>query len=455
MKRRTIVILVGIIAVAAVGIGLIRHFRSAKNGGTFQLSELKRGDIENTVSSTGTIGAVNSVQVGAQVSGIIEKLYVDFNSTVKVGQVLARLDTTITASAVFNARAGLLRSRAQFEQAKAEYDRNKPLYESGYLSATEFITFKTSYDAAVASNQSAEATLKQALRNLEYTTIRSPIDGTVIERSVDEGQTIQASFQAPTLFIIATDLKSMQIEVNVDESDIGQIKEGMRVEFTVQAYPEETFAGTVRQVRLQSTIVQNVVNYTVIVDASNETGKLLPGMTATVDFVVEERKDVLLVPNSALKFTPDEAVLAKAVKKMREEMAKRHPEGASEAREGPLATADQGREGAVRSGAPGRASAAAKSFGGAPGASPPDSAAAPSRVFYVGEDGEPALAFFIPGATDGRNTEVKASRTLAEGMQVITGITKVNSTSTKSTTPFGMPTPPRDTRGRRRGGPPM
>ncbi len=335
MKRRTILIVVCAAIAVAAGIGVIRHFRNAKNGGTMQFSEVKRGDIENTVSSTGTLSAVNSVEVGAQVSGIIARLYVDFNSVVEEGQVLAVLDTTIVAAQAFDARAGLLRSRAQLDQAKAEYERNKPLFEDGYLSATEFISIKTSHDAAVASYQSAEAALKRAMKNLEYTTITSPIGGTVIQRNVDAGQTIQASFQAPTLFIIASDMKSMQIEVNVDESDIGLIKEGMRVNFSVQAYPDDTFAGEVRQVRLQPTMLQNVVNYTVVVDASNDGGKLLPGMTATVDFVIEERRDVLLVPNSALQFKPDQAMLDKIMKKFRGEMAARHPEGADSLREGP------------------------------------------------------------------------------------------------------------------------
>jgi HlyD family secretion protein len=451
MKRKTMVIVVCVVAAVAVGIGLIRHVRSSKNGGTMQFSEVKRGDIENTVSSTGTLSAVNSVDVGAQVSGIIDSLYVDFNSTVKAGQVLAVLDTTITASQVFDARAGLLRARAQLDQAKAEYDRNKPLFESGYLSATEFVSFKTSYDAAIASYRSAEAALQRALRNLEYTTITSPIDGTVIQRNVDAGQTIQASFQAPTLFIIATDLKSMQIEVNVDESDIGLIKEGMRVDFTVQAYPDDTFPGTVRQVRLQPTTLQNVVNYTVVVDASNESGKLLPGMTATVDFIIEEKKDVLLVPNSALQFKPDQATLDRIMKNFKKEMAARHPDGADSSREGSreARSADRwgDRGGARRGGGSGFAGFA----DGTGGRGASSGASAPSRVFYMGKDGQPAVAFFMPGSTDGRNTEVKASRTIVEGMQLITGIAKASKAAKTAVTPFGMPTPPRGARGGRGG----
>jgi HlyD family secretion protein len=435
MRRKAILIIVCIVAAVAVGIGVVKKVRSPKNGGELQLSEVKRGDIENTISSTGTISAVNTVEVGAQVSGIIDKLYVDFNSEVRKGQVLAVLDTTIVAAQAFDARAGLVRSRAQLDQAEAEYNRNKPLYEAGYLSATEFVSFKTSYDAALASYNSAEAALKRALKNLEYTTITSPIDGTVIQRNVDAGQTIQASFQAPTLFIIASDLKSMQIEANVDESDIGLIKEGQRVSFTVQAYPDDSFSGKVRQVRLQSTIIQNVVNYTVVVDASNESGKLLPGMTATVDFVIDEKKDVLLVPNSAIQFKPDQEMLDKIMKEFRKRMAERRPEGGDSTR----VAGTHG--GGTRPG----------SFGSSGGRGGPEGKAAPSRVFYTDENGEPAVAFFVPGATDGRNTEVKASRVLKEGMQVITGITKDEKKQDKAVTPFGMPTPPRGSRGGRGG----
>jgi HlyD family secretion protein len=449
MKRRMIVIVVCIAAAAIAGVLILRHVRGAKNGGTFQLSEVKRGDIENTVTSTGTLSAVNSVEVGAQVSGIIDTLLVDFNSVVKAGEVLAVLDTTITASQVFDARAGLLRSQAQLDQAKAEYDRNKPLYDNGYLSATEFITIKTNYDAAVASYRSSEAALSRALRNLEYTTITSPIDGTVIQRNVDKGQTIQASFQAPTLFVIATDLKSMQIEVNVDESDIGLIKEGQNVRFSVQAYPDDQFTGRVRQVRLQSVIIQNVVNYTVVVDASNESGKLLPGMTATVDFVIEEKKNVLLVPNSAISFKPDQALQEKAMKKFRAELAARHPEGAAAAQGGAPGASQESTQGAHRSGGQAGGAGFGGSGGGAGGASGSwGGKTPPSRVFYVDKDGEATIAFFMPGSTDGRNTEVKMSRMITEGMQVITGITKVEKAQ-KAVTPFGMPTPPRGGGGRR------
>ena len=436
MRKRTIIVIACIIVVVAIGGLLIRHVVGARNASTFQLGDVTKGDIVNTVSSTGTLNAVNSVNVGAQVSGTINKLYVDFNDTVHAGQLLAVLDTTILAAQVFDARAGMLRSKSQLEQAQAEYDRNKPLFDSGFLSATEILTFKTSNDAALAAYRSADAVLKRAITNLHYATIKSPIDGTVIQRSVDAGQTIQASFQAPTLFIIASDLKSMQIEVNVDESDIGVIKEGQDVQFTVQAYPDEKFKGKVRQVRLQPTTLQNVVNYTVVADASNESGKLLPGMTATVDFITNERKDVLLVPNSAIQFKPDQALLDKAMKEFRKEMAARRSKGDSASAHGQLG----GSPGAGQVAGGGRRQGGGTAF--SPGRGSLSGAGGPNRVFYIDKKGEPAVTFFMPGATDGRNTEVKESRVITVGMKVITGVAIAQKTKNTATTPFGIPGAP-------------
>lgn len=435
-KKRTIIVIVCIVVAVAVGGLLIRHVVSAKNAGTFQLGDVTKGDLVNTVSSTGTLSAVNSINVGAQVSGTIDKLYVDFNDTVHAGQVLAVLDTTILAAQVFDARAGMLKSKSQLDQAQAEYVRNRPLFDNGFLSATEFLTFKTNQDAALAAYRSADAALKRAVTNLHYATIKSPIDGTVIQRSVDAGQTIQASFTAPTLFIIASDLKSMQIQVSVDESDIGVIKEGQDVQFTVQAYPDEKFKGKVRQVRLQPTTVQNVVNYTVVADASNESGKLLPGMTATVDFVVNEKKDVLLVPNSAIQFKPDQALLDRTMKEFRKEMAARKAQGDSAS----AGAQSGGSQGARSAAGGGRRQGGGTGFPGGQGSS--GGAGAPNRVFYIDKNGDPAVAFFMPGITDGRNTEVKQSRVITEGMKVITGVAVAAKTTKTSATPFGIPGAP-------------
>ncbi len=317
------IIIITIIVLLLLGAG-IRYFSSvygSKNGGSYQFVEVTRGNLENTVSSTGTLSAVGTVEIGTQVSGTIARADVDFNDRVKKGQVLAVLDTALLKIAVLDAEAGLVRAQAQYEQAQAEYERNLPLFEKGYLSGEEFLPIQVNVKTVQASVQSAQAALQRAQTNMKYATIRSPINGTIIQRNVEQGQTVAASFSTPTLLVIAEDLSQMQIYATVDESDIGQIREGQSVRFTVYAYPDNTFYGTVRQIRLQPTTVQNVVNYTVVVDAPNKSGLLLPGMTATVDFIVEERKDVLLVPNAALRLQPTQEMMTELRKNMREHMS--------------------------------------------------------------------------------------------------------------------------------------
>ena len=271
----------------------------------FQFAQVIRGDFEILVSSTGTLAAVETVEIGTQVSGTIDKLMVDYNDMVKKGQVLAVLDQSLFNASLDNARAGVLKAAAELQQAEAEYKRNKPLHEKGYISEQEFLPISTEVNTQKASLLSAQASLRQAQINLEHTVISSPIDGTIIDRSIDAGQTVAASLSTPTLFLIAQDLSHMQIETNVDETDIGQIRQGQAVRFTVQSYLDQTFTGSVRQIRLQPETVDNVVTYTVIVEAENESGLLLPGMTATVDFIVHDVENTLLVPVAALQFNPD------------------------------------------------------------------------------------------------------------------------------------------------------
>jgi len=271
----------------------------------FKFAQVERGNLEITVSSTGTLAAVETVEIGTQVSGTIELVKADYNDQVKEGQILAVLDQAMHNAALNNAEANVLKAEAEFKQAEAEFNRNHPLYEKGFISEQEFLPLNTAMATAKASLQSAEAGLLQARINLEHTVIRSPINGTVIDCSVDAGQTVAASLSTPTLFLVAEDLAQMQIETQVDETDIGQIRQGQQVRFEVQSYPDSIFTGTVRQIRLQPSTVDNVVTYTVIVDASNESGKLMPGMTATVDFIVHQSENTLLVPAAALKFTPD------------------------------------------------------------------------------------------------------------------------------------------------------
>lgn len=279
---------------------------SAGDQPRYLFAKVTQGTLETLVSSTGTLAALETVEVGTQVSGTIARIDVDYNDRVRKGQVLAMLDQALFDAQVREAAANVDRARATLAQAEDEYRRNRPLFEKGFLSAQEFLPVTTGVDTARASLAAAEASLARARTNLAYTVIRSPIDGTVIKRSVEAGQTVAASLNTPTLFLIARDLAHMQIEADVDESDIGQIRQGQQVRFTVQSYPGEIFRGTVSQIRLQPRTISNVVNYTVLIDARNEAGVLLPGMTATIDFVISRVEEALLVPNAALRFQPPE-----------------------------------------------------------------------------------------------------------------------------------------------------
>ncbi len=300
MKKKKTVYMFSILVLLALGGFLLKPLSKGEMKTQLRSAELKRGDLENTISSTGILSALETVQVGSQVSGIIQTIHADYNDRVRKGQLLAELDETLLQVSVEEALARRDRAQAAYNQAKAERIRNHPLFKKGHLSEQEYLVSKTTEETALSDLNAANASLRKAQVQLGYAKIYSPIGGTVIERTIDEGQTIAANFQAPKLFIIAKDLDKMQIEVSVDESDIGLIRQGQSVRFSVQAYPDDTFPGVVRQIRLQPVTVQNVVNYTVVVDASNSKGKLLPGMTATVEFIVSHRRDILLVPNSAI-----------------------------------------------------------------------------------------------------------------------------------------------------------
>lgn len=279
---RRIIVIVLVLAVAAVGFWKFRDSRAAEPT-SYRLVEITKGNLASVVAATGNLQPVTTVQVGTQVSGIVEQVLVDFNSHVTAGQVIARIDKTLLISAVSSSRAQLERIEAEQRHAEAEYQRLSELHDQKMISDSEFNTAQYNRDAARASVKSAKVDLERAERNLGYATITSPIDGIVVQRSIDPGQTVQASFSAPQLFQIAGDLTAMQILVSVDESDIGQIKVGLPVKFTVQAYPDDSFAGTVRQVRLQSVTQENVVTYIAVVDVPNADQRLLPGMTAYVD----------------------------------------------------------------------------------------------------------------------------------------------------------------------------
>ena len=295
----------------------------------YRTAKVEKGDIQVTVRASGTLQAVTTVQVGTQVSGIIKKILVDFNSVVKEGQVIAVLDTILLAQAVDDAKATLKKSEIQVNQTKRDFDRTKVLFEQKVMAQADYDLSLTAYETAMANAISSQSALSRSKINLRYATIIAPISGVVVSRAVDVGQTVAASFSTPTMFTIANDLTKMQVEANIDEGDIGKILVGQSVKFTVDAYPDMIFDGTVRQVRLQPVVTQNVVNYTVIIDVPNPDLKLLPGMTANITVMIREEKDILKVPATALRFSPPQEYidalkknLPDSIKKKREKWAK-------------------------------------------------------------------------------------------------------------------------------------
>jgi HlyD family secretion protein len=441
MKRKWIIILAVVLVVAT---GLFLFFKKrAGSEQKYQTTTVTRGDLEATVTSTGTIAAVGTVQVGTQVSGTVEEVLVDYNSEVHKGQLLARLDTRVLQAAVDDAMANLDKAQAQYAAALDQYNRNKPLFDKKYISAIEFNQYRSALDAGRASVTSAQVALQRARTNYGYAEIRSPTDGTVIQRTVEPGQTVAASLSTPTLFTIAQDLSHMQIEASVDESDIGQIQEGQQVTFSVQSHPEKTFKGIAKQIRLQPTTVQNVVNYTVVIDAQNENGLLLPGMTATVNFEVNKVTDVLVVPNAALRFQPPPDVLDELRKSGKIDSAT-----ASGGR-GRTRTGGAGGAGAANGAASGGAGAAnggAANGGagaGATGAGRDSSRASAAsrsrgRIWTLDNTGALKMIPVRVGLSDGQKTEISGPG-VTEGMVVVTSAAAPAATGTTNRTGTGLP----------------
>lgn len=306
--------------IAVVVIVIVAVAAWAMSGGkkeediNFKEEKVALKTLQNSVTATGTIEAVTSVTVGTQVSGIVNKLYVDYNSQVKRGQVIAELDKTNLLSELNTAKANLASAQSSLNYQAANMERYKTLYKKGLVSADEYENALLTYRQAKEQVASSRENVQRAQTNLGYATITSPIDGTVISKSVEEGQTVAASFNTPELFTIAKDLTNMQVVANVDEADIGNVKEGDRVTFTVDAYPDDTFEGTVKQVRLEATTTNNVVTYEVVISAPNADLKLKPGLTANVTIYTQERSGVLAVANKALRFTPTKETVGKDMK---------------------------------------------------------------------------------------------------------------------------------------------
>jgi HlyD family secretion protein len=312
MKKRLIYIGSAIVVIV-VGFLVYKSLSKPKQTVSVETAKIEKGSISNTVTATGTLEAVKTVDVGTQVSGVIEKIFVDFNSQVKKGQLLAQLDETPLIAQLEQSKASVDQAEAQVKYQKATYERYKALVAKKLIAQADFDQAEFNYQNAVGSLNNAKSMYDKNKINLSYARIYSPIDGTVLNRAVEVGQTVAASFNTPTLFTIANDLTQMRVEAKVDEADIGQLVNGQRVEFTVDAFPARKFKGEVTEIRLQPVTTNNVVTYTVVIGAPNPENILKPGMTANATFFVTERKDILLVPAKAVRFNPDPELLAQVM----------------------------------------------------------------------------------------------------------------------------------------------
>lgn len=417
MTKKASIVTAGVVVALVAGAGAAWHFIGQREpaGPAWQTAAIRRGDVEYKVTASGTLSPLVTVQVGSQVSGRLKEIFVDFNSEVKKGQVLATIDPSLTEFDVLKAKAQVKTARAGIARAEATvFDRKQVMERTAGLRGKKLATdmeadsaiaayrsAQAELESAQASYSQANAQLKQAQTNLEYTTIVSPIDGVVISRQIDVGQTVAASFQAPTLFQIAEDLRRMEVHTSLAESDVGQVTAGMEVEFTVDAFPAKTFKGRVKQVRYSPTTVQNVVTYDAVVSVENPDMSLRPGMTADVSFIVARRAGSLLVSNSAFRFKPPAA------------------DGADGSA---AATGGQGKKPAsspfgFMGGPPRRDSGAATRTDETELAGNMSST---QNVWVPGPDGKPSKVSLTTGITDGRVTEVVDG--LKEGDLVITGI---------------------------------
>lgn len=412
------------------------YFTSSNSDEKVQYRYVKvdKGDLLSIVSSTGTLSAVTTVQVGSQVSGTLSKIFVDFNSKVKEGQVLAVIDTTFLAASVRDAESSYQKALAQLELSESDFKRAEGLFKKNLASSSDFDLAKYNLKNAKTQVSSAQASLDRARINLKYATIKTPISGTVIARNVDVGQTVAASLSAPTLFLIANDLSKMQILANVDESDIGQIKEGCKVRFTVQAFPNKKFDGVASQIRLQPTTIQNVVNYTVVVNVNNDQGLLLPGMTATIEFLLESATDVLKVPNSALRFKPTTEMVAE-IKPQLEEQLKNLPDSVKKR----IIQRLEGNGGRPQSSGSGSGLGSAIGGGSREGSGQSQQRRM-SMLWYFDSNKKLHIARVRTGITDGQMTEIICDdNSIKPGMEIINGV--IEKTTSKSTSPLQQTTP--------------
>lgn len=396
--RRRHFVLIAILALASAAFGFFLK-RTDDHDQAYRTVTVERGNVDIVVSATGTLEPVTTVEVGTQVSGKIDEILVDFNDTVEAGQVIARLDTTLLNIAVRESRANLKRMKAEYDKADREYRRISALAADGITSDSDLDAARDAFDVASANLDASQVSLDRSEQNLAYATITAPISGVVVERNVDVGQTVASSLQAPQLMLIAASLGKMQIMVSVDESDIGLIHEGQTAQFTVQAYPDDTFESVVKQVRLQSITEENVVNYRVVVAVENEDGRLLPGMTATVDFLVNRATDVLKVANAALRFRPTESMVAQ-LRGARGRRPTQHPTAQHAARPETASRRHQ------------------------------------TLLFFLDDQGNLSAAPVTTGLSDGQFTEIHGPPVIKEGLNVIAGVTRTSESTSWVSNPF-------------------
>ena len=309
LNRKTVGIVLAVVAVAGVAAYFMLHGGKSQVQVNFETAKVEKATIGSSITATGTIEAVTTVEVGTQVSGIIDKIYVDYNSPVKRGQVIAELEKTNLVSELNSANSNLQGARSDLNYQQANYNRQRTLFEKGLISANDFESARLALEQAQSVLSQRQEAVNKARTNLGYATITSPIDGIVLSKAVEEGQTVASSFNTPTLFTIVKDMTDMRVIADVDEADIGEVREGQRVTYTVDAYPSEVFQGTVTQVRNEATTTNNVVTYEVVISAPNPDLKLKPGLTANVTVYTLEQPNVVSVPSKALRFTPTKEML--------------------------------------------------------------------------------------------------------------------------------------------------
>ena len=309
LNRKTVGIVLAVVAVAGVAAYFMLHGGKSQVQVNFETAKVEKATIGSSITATGTVEAVTTVEVGTQVSGIIDKIYVDYNSPVKRGQVIAELDKTNLVSELNSANSNLQGARSDLNYQQANYNRQRTLFEKGLISANDFESARLALEQAQSVLSQRQEAVNKARTNLGYATITSPIDGIVLSKAVEEGQTVASSFNTPTLFTIVKDMTDMRVIADVDEADIGEVREGQRVTYTVDAYPSEVFQGTVTQVRNEATTTNNVVTYEVVISAPNPDLKLKPGLTANVTVYTLEQPNVVSVPSKALRFTPTKEML--------------------------------------------------------------------------------------------------------------------------------------------------